>query len=144
MVEIYFKPSSRKPMVYVLEGIRQSKSEKQIYQVNLPSHVWHPPTDVFETEQAIIVRVEIAGMDETDISLVIEGQKLIVKGIRSDIPEKRAYQQMEIRFGEFSSEVNLPHPVDTENIEAFYSNGFLKINLPRIQPKKVTITENIS
>jgi HSP20 family molecular chaperone IbpA len=44
---------------------------------------------------------------------------------------------MEIRFGDFFSEVNLPYPVDIEKIEAVYSDGFLKINLPLIQAKKV-------
>jgi HSP20 family protein len=144
MVEIYFKPSAREPVVYVLKGVSQSKTEKSVYQFNMHSHIWHPPTDMFETEQAIIIRLEIAGMDEADISLVIEGQNLVVKGVRTEPPEKRAYHQMEIRFGEFLSEVNLPYPVDTEKIEAVYSNGFLKINLPRIQAKKVTITENPS
>ena len=96
------------------------------------SPAWRPPTDVYETEDAVIVRVEIAGMHETDFSIVLDGRYLSIRGVRQDIPERRAYHQMEILFGEFSVDVEMPVAVDAENVQAIYQNGFLKIMLPKV------------
>ncbi len=93
--------------------------------------VWRPPTDVFETEEAIVVRVEIAGMREEDFSISLEDRFLVIHGFRSDLPERRAYFQMEIPFGEFISEVELPCPIISERIAAVYQDGFLRIVLPK-------------
>ena len=73
-------------------------------------HVWRPPTDVYETEDAIVVRVEIAGMREADFTVALVERSLLIRGVRQDLTERRAYYQMEIPFGEFSTEVELPRP----------------------------------
>jgi len=99
------------------------------WQMRIQSHVWSPPTDVFETEAGYIVRVEIAGMNQQEFSIQIEGNYLIINGTRRDKPERRAYHQMEVRFGEFSSIVAIPGPVNDENINAEYNDGFLTIFL---------------
>jgi HSP20 family protein len=109
--------------------------------VALRTHVWRPPTDVYETEENIIVRIEIAGMREDDFSIVLDGRFLTVHGVRADTPEKRAYYQMEIPFGEFGVEIELPRPVSTSKIQAFYADGFLRVLLPKARPKKISIEE---
>ena len=102
-------------------------------------HIWRPATDVYETEDAYTVRVEIAGMRNADFSLSLEERYLVIRGIRPDVLERRAYHQMEIPFGEFLSEVELPGPVDVENIEATYQDGFLRIFLPKSRPQQIQI-----
>ncbi|HUV29030.1 MAG: Hsp20/alpha crystallin family protein [Anaerolineales bacterium] len=104
-------------------------------------HIWRPPTDVFETDDAIIVRVEIAGMREDDFSISLTGPQLTVRGNRPDIQERRAYHQMEIFFGEFSTEVKLPGPVSADQVVAEYKAGFLRLVFPKDQPKKIRVTE---
>ncbi len=101
------------------------------WQVRVQSHIWSPPTDVFETDSAYIVRVEVAGMREQDFSVQIENNFLKISGVRSDTPERRAYHQMEVRFGEFSSIVAIPGPVDIDNSGAEYEDGFLTVTLPK-------------
>jgi HSP20 family protein len=101
--------------------------------------VWSPPTDVYETENEYVVRVEVAGMRETDFEVVFEDGHLFVNGIRQDVPERRAYHQMEIRFGKFSAVINIPGPVDIEKSEAEYQNGFLSVVLPKIKSTNVKI-----
>lgn len=103
-------------------------------------HAWRPPTDVYETETAIIVRVEIAGMREPDFTLSLVERSLLIKGIRQDVNERRAYYQMEIPFGEFSTEVELPYPIVVEETEAVYRDGFLRIVLPKARPQQIKIT----
>jgi HSP20 family protein len=71
------------------------------WQVQVRAGVWSPPTDVYETEDEYVVRVEIAGLSENDFQITVEDNFLMINGNRSDIPERRAYQQMEIRFGKF-------------------------------------------
>ena len=139
MVEISFKPATRKSNIFVLEEIRRLNNESPNRQLNTRSHLWRPPTDVYEIENAIKVRVEIAGMDESNLSIILKGRNLIVSGARLDIVERRAYHQMEIRFGEFCTEVDLPSSVDAEKVEAVYQNGFLQITLPKVAPKKVVV-----
>ena len=70
--------------------------------------VWQPPTDVYETDESIVVVVEIAGLREGNYSVVLSGRTLMVSGERRDPAEKLAYQQMEIRHGKFRTQVHLP------------------------------------
>ena len=67
-------------------------------------HIWRPPVDVFETDEALVVRVEVAGVRESDFEIALEGNILSIHGVRQDLSERRAYHQMEIRFGEFGVE----------------------------------------
>jgi len=103
------------------------------------SSVWSPPTDVYETQEAYVVRVEIAGMREDDFEVLLENNTLLVSGVRPDFTEQRAYQQMEIRFGKFSTALNLPGPVNIEQARAEYKDGFLTIVLPKATPNQIKV-----
>ena len=140
MINIALKPDVHKPGFYVLEDI-QNLPESLHLRMGTRSHVWRPPTDVLETEEAVVVRVEIAGMLENDFSIVIDGRYLSIRGQRSDVLERRAYHQMEIRFGEFASEVELPYQISASDIEAIYSNGFLQIRLSKAHPVRISVEE---
>jgi HSP20 family protein len=109
------------------------------WQVSVHSYAWSPPTDVYETEASFIVRVEVAGMRESDFAINAEDNFLVISGLRSETPEWRAYRQMEIRFGEFSTAIELPPGVDVSNADADYKNGFLNVILPKLKPTNVTI-----
>ncbi len=140
MVQIVFKSDPQKSGFFVMEDVAYFPSLGHLH-IAVRSHIWRPPTDVFETDEVVIVRVEIAGMKESDFQIILDGRVLSIRGVRSDTSERRAYHQMEIRFGEFSTEVELPSEVIAQNAEATYSNGFLRIVLPKIQPKKIHIEE---
>lgn len=103
------------------------------------SSVWSPPTDLFESEEALVVRVEIAGMKEEDFEVALENNVLLIAGTRSDSPERRAYHQMEIRFGKFATSVALPAPVDAEAARAEYKDGFLTVTLPKAKPNQIKV-----
>ncbi|MBL8102258.1 MAG: Hsp20/alpha crystallin family protein [Anaerolineales bacterium] len=103
------------------------------------SNVWSPPTDAYETEKSFIVRMEIAGMREEDFEVTLENDTLLIVGSRSDLPERRAYHQMEIRFGKFATAVSLAGPVQTENAQAEYKDGFLTITLPKAKPNQIKV-----
>jgi HSP20 family protein len=95
------------------------------------SSVWSPPTDVYETEEKYVIKVEIAGMRDDDFEVAFENNILMIAGDRSDLNERRAYHQMEIRFGRFELAVEIPANVDMEKATAEYRDGFLTIVLPK-------------
>ena len=101
--------------------------------------VWRPPTDVYETASDIVVKIEIAGMDEADLDITFHDQHLIVAGHRKDPTGKLVYQNMEIHYGEFHSEVQVNCQVERDRIEATYESGFLYIRLPKTPVRHVPI-----
>ena len=111
------------------------------WEMHVRSKIWSPPTDMYETDDAYIVRLEIAGMSEADFTVSVEEGFLIISGSRPDVQERRAYHQMEIRCGKFTSAVNLPNPVDLENASAEYEDGFFVVCLPKLKPRNVEIQE---
>jgi HSP20 family protein len=101
--------------------------------------VWRPLTDVVETEEKIIIRVEIAGMHDGNVSVNFDHHILSISGSRSEPAEKKAYHQMEIHFGEFLSEVEIQVPIEADKIQAEYQDGFLRVSLPKASPKHIDI-----
>ncbi|MEO7841047.1 MAG: Hsp20/alpha crystallin family protein, partial [Anaerolineales bacterium] len=103
------------------------------------SSVWTPPTDLYETEGGFVVKVEIAGMREEDFEVAIENNVLMISGNRSDLNERRAYHQMEIRSGKFEVGIEMPAPINVEKAVAEYKDGFLTIILPRANAKQIEV-----
>jgi HSP20 family protein len=124
---------------HISEDLQNPYPESSRWRIISRPHAWRPPTDVYETENTIIIRVEIAGMHETDFSITLVGRNITIRGIRQDTSERRAYHQMEIPFGEFSTEFELPYVVNSNKVEAIYRDGFLLITLPITQPKHIKV-----
>ncbi len=103
------------------------------------THIWHPPTDIYETQTAVIVQVEIAGMHESEFIISLENRFFTISGIRQGPAEKGAYYQMEIPSGEFISLVELPSAVVYDKVEAIYKDGFLRVVLPEAIPSRIEV-----
>ena len=103
------------------------------------STVWSPPTDVYETNSDYVVRVEVAGIEEADLEVSFENGTLMISGVRPDIPERRAYHQMEIHFGKFSTSIGVPGPIDLDKSSAEYKDGFLSVRMPKAKATDVKI-----
>jgi len=104
-------------------------------------HNWHPPTDLYETEDSYLVRIEIAGMNTEEFIISLADQRLEVSGIRPDLPIPRGYHQMEIPYGNFRTVVHLPGPVEIDQVLAEYEDGFLIITMPRLKTIHLNIKE---
>ena len=102
---------------------------------------WRPATDVYETDEAVVVKVEVAGMHEQDFNISLSNRNLVITGVRRDPDAKLAYQQLEIPYGRFRTQVFLPYAVDQEKITATYKNGFLTVVLPKAQPVSIELKE---
>jgi len=102
---------------------------------------WKPPMDVYEDDDVVVVRIEVAGMSSEDFSISLAGRVLVVSATRVDPESKRMYHQMEIHFGEFRAEIYLPWVVEPDDVEASYEEGFLKVCLPSPGLQRVPVVK---
>jgi HSP20 family protein len=98
---------------------------------------WVPNTDVYTTDTGLVVKVELPGMKSENLEITIEGNRLRICGNRPDACRERHcnFLVMEISYGPFESELELPAGFDLSRAKAIYVNGFLRIDVPvALQP----------
>ncbi len=93
--------------------------------------VWRPLTDVYETDEELIVRMEIAGMDPQDLSVTLGRRLLVIKGVRRDPGRagRRHFHKMEVTVGPFERIIEIPRDVLISSVDAHYENGFLIVRV---------------
>ena len=95
-----------------------------------------------ETDDDIVIKIEIAGMHEEDFRISLDGRLLHITGLRRDLAGKLAYQHLEINYGEFRLDVRLPHAVAESEVRASYEKGFLFVFVPRHpRQRRIPVTE---
>jgi HSP20 family molecular chaperone IbpA len=94
---------------------------------------------VYETDDSAVIMVEIAGLNEGEYDIALTGRTLTITGERRDPAEKLAYQQMEIRYGRFRTQVYLPWAIDALHTEAQYENGFITVSLRKAQARRIPV-----
>lgn len=105
---------------------------------------WMPAMDVFETEDKLVVTVELPGLTAEDVDVQVEDATLTVNGKRefsSEVSEEH-YHRIERRYGAFSRAVSLPPQVDPSKVEARFEAGVLTIEVAkaeRAKPKKIQV-----
>jgi len=96
---------------------------------------WSPNTDVYETHDRLIVKMELAGIEAENIEVMLHDRLLVVCGCRQDAcrPKQHrcSFRQMEIDYGYFERRIVLPQPVDAAQTRARLHNGFLRVELPK-------------
>ena len=105
---------------------------------------WVPNTDVYVTDEGMVIKVELSGMKSDSLQINTEGNLLRISGQRPDgcRPPKCNFLVMEINYGPFESVLELPDGYDLAQAKAAYQNGFLRIDVPlavQIAPKKSRI-----
>lgn len=93
---------------------------------------WRPPADVYETAEAVVVTLELGGIDEEAVEVTVFEDALVVEGARRLPCEEAArYHAASIRQGPFHFEASLPVSIAPEAVEARYERGMLRIHLPK-------------
>ena len=97
-----------------------------------------PAFDVSETDEDIIVKAELPGVDPKEIEVNLVGSTLTVKGEKKEEHEEKTENMhcVERSFGSFSRSVTLPCEVKEDNIEATFKDGVLNLKLPKSEPAK--------
>lgn len=105
---------------------------------------WAPPVDIFETKEKTVLKAELPGFDENQISLKFEDGILTIEGERKLEKENgdENYHRVERSYGKFLRSFTIPTNVDHEKIAASFSNGVLTVELPKreeTKPKAIKI-----
>ncbi|MFZ0340294.1 MAG: Hsp20/alpha crystallin family protein [Terracidiphilus sp.] len=103
-----------------------------------------PAVDVYEDDKKVVLKLEVPGIEEKDLDVSVEKNILTVKGERKFENEEKEenFHRIERRYGSFYRAFTLPTTVDTENVDASYNAGVLKIELtkkPEAQPKQIKV-----
>jgi HSP20 family protein len=93
---------------------------------------WVPNTDVYATDNGLVVKVELAGMRSDNLEITVDRNRLRISGTRPDgcRAPKCSFLVMEISYGPFESVLELPAGYDLSLAKAAYVNGFLRIDVP--------------
>jgi len=109
---------------------------------------WVPNTDVYTTDEGLVIKVELAGMQSENLQITVEGNKLRITGERPDGCRRAAkfsFLAMEISYGPFENVLEIPSGYDLSQAKASYLNGFLRIDVPLavrtpVKRTKVSVT----
>jgi HSP20 family protein len=100
---------------------------------DLCTGTWEPHTDIFETDEEVIIRAELAGIDKKDVALKVKQGKLLISGIRRPLQssDKMYFHQIEIKCGTFIKVIPLPHMLEHNEISAGLLDGILDIRISK-------------
>jgi len=105
---------------------------------------WAPPVDIYETEDAIVLKAELPGIDPKDVEVRVEDNTLYLKGERNyekDVNEQN-YHRIERSYGSFARSFTLPNSINAEKVKAEYKDGLLTLTMPKreeAKPKTIKI-----
>jgi len=104
---------------------------------------WKPALDIYELQDEIIIKLELAGVKRKEISIVQEGNRIRISGRRKmeDREQIHTYHQMEINYGEFERVIVVSDTVRIEEVKASYKDGFLIIHAQK-RPAEVAVELN--
>ncbi len=108
---------------------------------------WTPATDIYEDEEGLTLKFELAGVDPKDVDIRFENGVLTIKGERKLEKEeqKENYHRVELSYGAFNRTFSLPPTVNADKIEAESKLGVLVIHLPKkaeAKPKSIQVKVN--
>ena len=110
----------------------------------LTSGTFVPAADIYEDEHNITIKLEVPGIEEKDLDIRLENNTLTVRGERNFEKEEKEenFHRVERRYGSFARSFTLPNSVDSDNAQASYENGILKIKLAKreeAKPKQIKV-----
>jgi HSP20 family protein len=103
-----------------------------------------PALNLYSGDEGVILTAEIPGVEMDDLEITVLGETLTLSGSRNmgEVEEGVTYHRRERSQGTFTRTVELPFRVDSDNVEAKFSNGVLHVLLPRVEeekPRKIAV-----
>jgi HSP20 family protein len=114
--------------------IRRSDYLDLLHELSAPSQwdvYWRPAADVYRCRHGWLLKFELAGVAQEDVSVRLAGSRLIVSGTRRDIPlyERQEAHMMEIAYSHFERTVELPEECGAAEIRTEYRDGMLVVHV---------------
>jgi HSP20 family protein len=96
-------------------------------------HAWQPCADIWETDDTLIVEIELPGVRRQDVAIEVDGDQLRITGERRTSVARRGrhYYQTERTLGRFTRQLRLPHDADRDAIQARFRSGVLTLRIPK-------------
>lgn len=105
--------------------------------------VFVPASDIYEKDDAILVRCDMPGVAQDKVDVMLENNELTITGRQAAIGlEGYDLLSSEYGTGTFERRFKVPHLIDRDNIKARLHNGVLDIELPKAEqakPRKIEI-----
>ncbi len=103
-----------------------------------------PAFNIWEDEQTVFAEVDLPGIDPAKLEVTVtDGDHLTIQGERIvSVPKGAVWHRQERGFGQFMRQVTLPSLVDSDNVQANYELGVLRLTLPKSEaakPKKIAV-----
>lgn len=108
---------------------------------------WTPAVDILETENELVLKADIPGVEMKDIDIQLENGTLTIKGERKFEKEEKnkGFHRLERSYGSFVRYFTLPETVDPEKVKAEYNAGVLTVSLPKkelAKPRAIKVQVN--
>jgi HSP20 family protein len=105
---------------------------------------WVPPMDLVEAEDHFVLKADLPGLAEGDVTIEIQDGTLRISGERKSEHEQRekGWYRVERSFGSFSRSLTLPDGVDPDAVTAEFDRGVLEVRIPKPeerQPRRIAI-----
>jgi HSP20 family protein len=106
---------------------------------------WRLPLDVYTTPEEIVIVASLPGLTPDEVDVTIDGDRLTIRGDLRPPLENVDYLFQERAYGPFSRTLTLNVPVDTDEADAVFENGVLRLTLPKAEetrPKSIAVKRN--
>ncbi len=129
--------------VHIIHVYREQSDRGMLPHVNFPfvfrepidPITWEPNVDIYETDDEVIIRAELAGVTREEVSVSVNLGNLVISGERR-VPDFKAgtrFHQAEIKCGSFLKIISLPPSLEHNEIEAHLQDGLLEIRISKRQ-----------
>jgi HSP20 family protein len=104
----------------------------------LPGRRWIPAMDLVETGDQYVLRADLPGLSDEDVSIQLQDNVLTISGERKTEHEtqQEGYYRLERAFGGFSRSLTLPEGVNPDAVQAHFDRGVLEVRIPKPEQKK--------
>ncbi|HET9532418.1 MAG TPA: Hsp20/alpha crystallin family protein [Blastocatellia bacterium] len=107
-------------------------------------NTWTPTVDIYEDENAFLLKVELPEVSREDVKVNLDNNVLSISGERRlENEDKRdGYHRVERLYGQFFRSFTLPPNVNAESIKAEFKDGVLRLSLPKkeeAKPKQIEV-----
>jgi HSP20 family protein len=99
---------------------------------------WIPNADILETDDSLLVKVELPGVEASNLSLSVHGGNVMIQGEkrRAEIDAESEFHAAERVYGRFRRVIQLGVPVNTRQAKAVLNNGLLRISFPKVPNRR--------
>lgn len=99
---------------------------------------WAPATDIYETKDEYVFKLELPGISKEDVKVELNGDKLSISGDRKEEKEvkREEYHRVERYCGSFARSFQLPKNADGQKVKAGMKDGILELRIPKREEAK--------